>query len=84
MFHFPIHVYFNILVEWWVHLRPHSNGHQLHFDSDETAIEHGQQPRHPIVSSVLFVSDDAIGGPTLVTNQVYKIYAKNRLFFLLP
>lgn len=56
-------------IEWWVHLRPHSNGHQLHFDSDETAIEGGKLPMHPIASSVLFISD-SIGGPTLVTNQV--------------
>jgi hypothetical protein len=25
--------------EWWVHSRPHSCGHQLHFDSDETLID---------------------------------------------
>ena len=49
-------------------MRPHSNGHQLHFDSDETAIEGGAAPVHPIMSSVLFVSD-VTGGPTLVTDQ---------------
>ena len=49
-------------------MRPHTSGHQLHFDSDETAIEGGKLPQHPIVSSVLFVSGE-IGGPTLVTNQ---------------
>jgi len=27
------------LAEWWVHCRHHNSGHQLHYDSDETAIE---------------------------------------------
>ncbi len=52
-------------------MRPHSSGHQLHFDSDETAIESGKPPMHPIVSSVLYLSDST-GGPTLVTNQLLK------------
>jgi hypothetical protein len=51
-----------------VHSRPHSNGHQLHFDSDETRIMSGRAPAHPIVSSVLYLNDH-IGGPTVVTNQ---------------
>jgi hypothetical protein len=54
--------------EWWVHSRPHSNGHQLHYDSDETRIMSGRAPAHPIVSTVLCLNDD-IGGPTVVTNQ---------------
>eukprot|EP01032_Pedospumella_encystans_P008580 gene8580-10166_t len=54
--------------EWWVHSRPHSNGHQLHFDSDETRIMSGRTPQHPLVSTVLYLSDE-IGGPTVVTNQ---------------
>ena len=59
------------VAEWWVHSRHHCSGHQLHFDSDETQIEAGGAPHHPLVSAVLFVSDDepCIGGPTLVTNQ---------------
>lgn len=52
-------------------MRPHSSGHQLHFDSDETAIESGKPPMHPIVSSVLYLSGST-GGPTLVTNQLLK------------
>ena len=28
--------------EWWVHSRPHSSGHQFHFDSDETALYGGE------------------------------------------
>ncbi len=51
--------------EWWVHTRPHSNGHQLHYDSDETRIEAGRSPAHPIVSTVLFLSDD-IGGKNIL------------------
>ena len=56
--------------EWWVHSRPHPSGHQLHFDSDETKIEDGGSPHHPICSSVLYITEgDAIGGPTLMTDQ---------------
>lgn len=51
--------------EWWVHSRPHSYGHQLHFDSDD---EGRGGIRHPTVGSVLFI-DGEIGGPTLMTNQ---------------
>jgi len=51
--------------EWWVHTRPHSNGHQLHFDSDETRIEAGQSAAHPIVSCVLFLSE-GIGGDAII------------------
>eukprot|EP01038_Epipyxis_sp_PR26KG_P010057 gene10057-13517_t len=54
--------------EWWVHSRPHYNGHQLHFDSDETRILKGNKPAHPIVSLAVYISD-GIGGPVLVTNQ---------------
>lgn len=57
------------VAEWWVHTRPHCSGHQLHFDSDETKIEAGGAPHHPIVSTVLFVKGDGVGGPTLVTDQ---------------
>ncbi|KAI9204353.1 uncharacterized protein BJ171DRAFT_474981 [Polychytrium aggregatum] len=55
--------------EWWAHCRPHSHGHQLHFDSDdEGRRREGGKPRHPIVSSVCYLTE-GIGGPTLVTNQ---------------
>jgi hypothetical protein len=57
------------VAEWWVHTRPHCSGHQLHFDSDETKIEAGGTPHHPITSTVLFVKGDGVGGPTLVTDQ---------------
>ncbi|CAN0148701.1 unnamed protein product, partial [Discosporangium mesarthrocarpum] len=51
--------------EWWAHCRPHSSGHQLHFDSDN---EGKGGVRNPIVSTVVYVTGD-IGGPTLVTTQ---------------
>ena len=61
------------VAEWWVHSRPHSSGHQLHFDSDETGLEGGGRAEHPICSLVLYLGDDrehaAVGGPTLVTDQ---------------
>mgnify|MGYP001104609757 FL=1 len=53
--------------EWWAHCRPHSSGHQLHFDSDD---EGRGGVRNPIVSSVIFL-DARVGGPTLVTNQPF-------------
>eukprot|EP00971_Amphidinium_carterae_P125908 2494340-Amphidinium_carterae.1 len=53
--------------EWWAHCRPHASGHQLHFDSDNEGIGGA---RHPICSCVVYISGgEAVGGPTLVTNQ---------------
>ncbi|GFH19189.1 uncharacterized protein HaLaN_16096 [Haematococcus lacustris] len=49
--------------------RPHTAGHQLHFDSANEGNE-GRQGAvsNPLVSSVLYLTD-AVGGPTLVTPQ---------------
>ena len=58
-----------IVAEWWVHTRPHCSGHQLHYDSDESRIEKGGSPNHPIASCVLYLSESSIGGPTMVTDQ---------------
>ncbi|CAN0503865.1 unnamed protein product, partial [Ectocarpus sp. 12 AP-2014] len=33
-------------VEWWAHRRPHSSGHQMHFDSDNEGLG---GVRNPIV-----------------------------------
>ncbi|CAM9569488.1 unnamed protein product [Ectocarpus sp. 6 AP-2014] len=52
-------------VEWWAHRRPHSSGHQMHFDSDNEGLG---GVRNPIVSVVVYVTGD-VGGPTLVTTQ---------------
>jgi len=52
-----------------VHSRPHICGHQLHFDSDETRIEAGGSPQHPVLTCVLYLSEAGIGGPTVLTNQ---------------
>jgi hypothetical protein len=46
--------------------------HQLHFDLDEEALlEKSFNPKdlHPLVSAVLYLSDQNVAGPTLVTNQ---------------
>lgn len=53
-------------VEMWVHNRPAATGHQLHFDTDNEGREGAV--RHPLVTCVLYLSEDR-GGPTLVTNQ---------------
>ena len=55
--------------EWWAHCRPHTAGHQMHFDSDDEGK--GGVIRHPICSAVVFVTG-GVGGPTLVTNQTEK------------
>jgi hypothetical protein len=51
--------------EWWCHCRPHSSGHQFHFDSDD---EGRGGVRNPVASSVLSLTE-GIGGETLVTTQ---------------
>lgn len=51
--------------EWWCHCRPHSSGHQLHFDSDD---EGRGGVRNPLCSSVLTLSRN-VGGETLITTQ---------------
>ena len=57
--------------EWWVHTRPHSSGHQLHFDSDDEGLKRGAggKPVHPMCSTVLYL-EEGVGGPTLVTDQL--------------
>lgn len=40
----------------------------MHFDSDETRIQHGGSPQHPIITTVTYVNGD-VGGPTVVTDQ---------------
>ena len=53
--------------EWWAHCRPHSSGHQLHFDSDD---EGRGGVRNPVCSTVINISADVgMGGETLVTTQ---------------
>ncbi|KAF0685677.1 Aste57867_22462 [Aphanomyces stellatus] len=53
--------------EWWTHCRPHSSGHQFHFDS---ADEGRGGVRNPIVSTVMFL-EAPCGGPTVVTDQKF-------------
>ena len=53
-------------IEWWAHCRPHSDGHQMHFDSDDEGVG---GVRNPIASAVIYLSTTALGGPTLVTTQ---------------
>lgn len=57
--------------EWWAHCRPHSSGHQFHFDSDDEG--RGGIVRNPIVSCVVYLTDSQSGGGcTLVTTQTSK------------
>ena len=48
--------------EWWCHSKPHCAGHLLHFDQSDDA-------QTPLVSTVLYLSEEGVGGPTLVTEQ---------------
>lgn len=48
--------------EWWCHTKPHCAGHLLHFDQSDDA-------KVPIVSTVLYISSEDVGGPTVVTAQ---------------
>ena len=52
--------------EVWAHHRPHCSGHQLHFDSDN---EGRGEVKHPLVSSIIYLSDEGCGGPSLITDQ---------------
>eukprot|EP00747_Dinoflagellata_sp_TGD_P088456 gnl/TRDRNA2_/TRDRNA2_164008_c1_seq6.p1 gnl/TRDRNA2_/TRDRNA2_164008_c1~~gnl/TRDRNA2_/TRDRNA2_164008_c1_seq6.p1 ORF type:complete len:665 (-),score=72.68 gnl/TRDRNA2_/TRDRNA2_164008_c1_seq6:18-2012(-) len=57
--------------EWWLHSRPVGPGlgHQLHFDFDETSLETTGEVRHPIVSTVVYLSGGSRSGPTIVFNE---------------
>ena len=52
--------------EVWAHHRPHCSGHQLHFDSDN---EGRGEVKHPLVSSIIYLSEEGCGGPSLMTDQ---------------
>jgi hypothetical protein len=67
------------IAEWWAHCRPHSMGHQMHYDSEN---EGNGEIRHPILSSVLYLSE--CGGPTLVTNQVMGGPLADKGFMIFP
>ncbi|KAJ3331038.1 hypothetical protein HDU93_009965, partial [Gonapodya sp. JEL0774] len=57
--------------EFWAHCRPHTSGHQFHFDSENEG--HGKGgPRHPPCTAIVVLSDGTVGGPTIVTEQVLK------------
>jgi hypothetical protein len=56
--------------EWWAHCRPHCSGHTLHFDSDDADARRGVLTC-PLLSAALYLSDESVGGPTLVTDQRY-------------
>ena len=63
--HFPVkHASY---CEMWAHNRDHATGHQFHFDSDNEGCT--EVIRNPICSCILYLSDDNIGGPSIITNQ---------------
>eukprot|EP00658_Telonema_sp_P-2_P070327 TRINITY_DN59875_c0_g1_i1.p1 TRINITY_DN59875_c0_g1~~TRINITY_DN59875_c0_g1_i1.p1 ORF type:complete len:260 (+),score=46.39 TRINITY_DN59875_c0_g1_i1:431-1210(+) len=68
-------------VEWWAHCRQHCYGHQLHFDS--IPGQRQGDPRHPIISTVTFVTADC-GGPTLVTDQTIQSGSSTKGWLAFP
>ena len=55
------------VVEWW-HIEDHTVMRtQMHFDSPNEG--EGSEIRNPIASTILYLSPEGIGGPTLVTTQ---------------
>ncbi|KXS17036.1 hypothetical protein M427DRAFT_133801 [Gonapodya prolifera JEL478] len=58
--------------EFWAHCRPHTSGHQFHFDSENEGVGPGGGPRHPPCTAIVVLSDGSVGGPTVVTEQVLR------------
>ncbi|KAJ9472719.1 hypothetical protein DIPPA_12599 [Diplonema papillatum] len=57
-----------LYAEWWAHCRPHTHGHQLHFDADN---EGKGGVRNPLANCIIYLSGPECGGPTLVTTQYH-------------
>jgi hypothetical protein len=74
--------------EWWTHNRPHSCGHQFHFDSDEPKLERGNGEigavTHPIFSTIIYLTPGLVGGPTLVTDQLLSGALATKGWLVLP
>ena len=66
--------------EWWAHSRRHTSGHTLHYDY---VVDKGKIPRHPIVSSIFFVSANC-GNATLVSDQTMKNERTTEACLLMP
>ena len=55
--------------EWWLHQRPHTTGHQLHYDTDEESLRDGRgQALCPIASTIMYLESE-VGGPTVIIDQ---------------
>ena len=64
--HFPVaHASY---CEMWAHNRYHATGHQFHFDSDNEGCT-GRVLRNPICSCIVYLSDEKVGGPSIITHQ---------------
>jgi hypothetical protein len=70
-------------VEWWAHCRPHCSGHTLHFDSDDADAQRGVLTC-PLLSAVIYLSEESVGGPTLVTDQCYAGPLGERGWLIMP
>jgi hypothetical protein len=70
--------------EWWVHTRPiQANlGHNLHFDTDESLLDQEGKVAHPILSSVLYLTEKCWQG--IPRNNCFLVFPGNRLHGVLP
>ena len=66
--------------EWWAHSRRHTSGHTLHYDY---VVDNGNVPRHPIVSSIFFISANC-GNATFVLDQTMETEKTTEGYLLLP
>ena len=71
-------------VEWWAHRRPHSSGHQMHFDSDN---EGRGGVRNPIVRYVnglaSYVSNTGIFAKSVAVKVAPAFYSKVHVMYVL-
>jgi hypothetical protein len=72
--HFPRCARAGVVAEWWLHSRPHTSGHQLHFDTDEQRLRRGQGVHCPqVCCSLLLIggSSCARASAALIHSQVW-------------
>jgi len=55
--------------EWWVQRRPENSFMEFHFDTDMCTLHKDQVFRCPSLSSILYLTSPASGGPTVILDQ---------------
>ena len=62
--------------EWWVQDRSGTDGLGFHYDKDESMSTIKRRVRHPVVSTVTYLTSD--GAPTLVMEQTFVDWYRNQ------